>query len=76
MPVALHTVSPPDGDGLELLGLTVPDHVVAPVLVGQLGVGFPVPGLAAHDHILNIGSQSYHVTYPWGRLQDVLGRLL
>ena len=33
MPVALHTVSPPDSDGLKLLRLTVPHDSVAPVLV-------------------------------------------
>ena len=66
-------MTPPDSDGLEQLGLTVPDHVVTSVLVGQRVVGLPVPGLTADDHVLNIGSHGYHVTYPWSRLYDVLG---
>ena len=77
MPVALHTVGPPDGDGLELLGLTMPDDVIAPVLVGSaLAVGLPVPVLDAHDHILHIGAQGYHLLYLWGCPDQVLGSLL
>ena len=77
MPVALHTVSPPDSDGLKLLRLMVPHDIVAPVLVDVLpAVGLLVPALDAHDHVLHIGTQSYHLVYLGGGPDDILGSLL
>ena len=59
MPVALNTVSPPDSDSFKPRRLPVSDDIVAPVVVDLVpGIGFGVPALDTHDHVLNTGTEN------------------